>query len=164
MPKLWAILCMSTRPNIGHAMGLVSGHQSDLGKEHWKVVKRKFRYLQGIKNMGLCFGLEDLNIVRYTNANFVGYVDDIKSTSGYVFLFEGTTISWLSNKQNCIEKSTMKAEYISCNIEASNAIWIKRFIKNLNFKMLDGPVNVFYDNKSHLFKKKVELKLPKRTH
>jgi hypothetical protein len=26
--------------------------------------------------MGLCFGLEDLNIVGCTNANFVGYVDD----------------------------------------------------------------------------------------
>jgi hypothetical protein len=35
----------STRPNICHAVGLVSRYQSNSGKEHWQVVKRIFRYL-----------------------------------------------------------------------------------------------------------------------
>ena len=48
--------------------------------------------------MGLCFGISDLEIAGYTVADFVGDVDDRKSTSGYVFLFGGTTVSWLSKK------------------------------------------------------------------
>jgi hypothetical protein len=35
----------STRPNICHAIGLVSRYQSNSRKEHWQVVKRIFRYL-----------------------------------------------------------------------------------------------------------------------
>jgi hypothetical protein len=33
--------------------------------------------------MGLCFRIEDLNIVGYTDANFARDIDDRKSTSGY---------------------------------------------------------------------------------
>jgi hypothetical protein len=57
--------------------------------------------------MALCFGLEDLKIARYTDADFARDIDDRKSTSGYIF--RGTTISWLSKKQNYVAKSTMKA-------------------------------------------------------
>jgi hypothetical protein len=60
----------STRPDICHAVGLVNRYQSNLGKAHWQAVKRIFRYLQGIKNIKLCFGIIDLKIARYTNADF----------------------------------------------------------------------------------------------
>jgi hypothetical protein len=138
----------STRPDICYAIGLVSRYQSNPGKEHWQAVKRIFRYLQGTKNIKLCFGLSDLKIVGYTDANFVGDTDDRKSTSGYVFLFGGTAVSWTSKKQNCVAKSTMETEYISCSTTASNAVWIGRFVESLNIGIPNRPVNVFCDNKS----------------
>jgi hypothetical protein len=85
----------STRPDICHVVGLVSRYQSNLGKTHWKAVKHIFRYLQGTKNMGLCFGIRDIEIVGFTDADFAGDIDDRKSTSGYVFLFGGMAISQL---------------------------------------------------------------------
>ena len=137
----------STRPYICHTVGLVSRYQSNPRKEHWQVVKRISKYLQGTKKMGLYFGLGDLNIAWFIGANFARDVDDMKSTSCYVFLFEGTTVSWFSKKQNCIAKSIMEAKYISCSTAVCNAVWIKCFIKSINFGMPNGPVNVFYDNK-----------------
>jgi hypothetical protein len=89
----------STRPDICHAVGLVSRYQPNPGKAHWQAVKRIFRYLQGTKNIKLCFGISDLKIAGYTDADFVGDADDRKSTSGYVFLFGGTTVSWFSKKK-----------------------------------------------------------------
>jgi hypothetical protein len=83
----------STRPDICYAIGLVSRYQSNLGKAHWQAVKRIFRYLQMTKNMKLCFGLDELEIKRFTDADFAGDTDDRKSTSGYVFLFGGTAVS-----------------------------------------------------------------------
>jgi hypothetical protein len=47
----------STRPDICHVVGLVSRYQSNPGNEYWQAVKIIFRYMQGTKNMGLCFGL-----------------------------------------------------------------------------------------------------------
>jgi hypothetical protein len=150
MPKQWAVSCAmtSTRPDICHAVGLVSRYQSNPRKTHWKAVKRIFRYLQGTKNMGLCFGLSNLEIVGFTDADFAGDLDDRKSTSRYVFLFGGTAVSWLSKKQNCVAKSTMEAEYISCNSVVSNAVWIKQFIESLNLGLNCKPVNIFCDSKS----------------
>ena len=129
----------STRPDICYAVGLVSRYQSNPGKAHWQAVKRIFRYLQMTKNMKLCFGLDELEIKGFTDADFAGDTDDRKSTSGYVFLFGGTAVSWLSKKQGCVAKYTMNAEYIAC----SNAVWIKHFMDSLKLDMPDRPVNVF---------------------
>jgi hypothetical protein len=65
-----------------------------------------------------------------------------------VFLFGGTVVSWSSKKQNCVAKSTMKVEYISCSTTASNVVWIERFIESLNLGINNRPVNVFCNNKS----------------
>ena len=96
----------STRLDICHAIGLVSRYQFNIGKKHWQAVKRIFRYLQETKNIEQCFGLSDLKIVCYTDADFAGDTDYRRSTSGYVFMFGRTTISWSSKKQNCVAKST----------------------------------------------------------
>ena len=115
----------STRPSICHAVGLVSRYQSNPRRAHWQVVKRIFRYLQGTKGMKLCFGISDLEVIRYIDADFVRDVDDRKSTSGHIFLFGGTIISWLSKKQGYVAKHTMEAKYIPCSTTVSEAVWIK---------------------------------------
>jgi hypothetical protein len=140
----------STRLDICYAVGLVSRYQSNPGKAHWQAVKRIFRYLHMTKSMKLCFGLNELEIKGFIDADFAGDTDDRKSTSGYVFLFGGTAVSWLSKKQGCVAKYTIEAEYIACSTAVSNAVWIKRFVDSLKLDMQDRPVNVFCDNKSSI--------------
>ena len=98
--------------------------------------------------MKLCFGLDELEIKGFTDADFTRDTDDRKSTSGYVFLFGGTTVFWLSKKQGCVAKYTMEAEYIARSTVVSNAVWIKHFVDSLKLDTHDRPVNVFCDNKS----------------
>uniref|UniRef100_A0A2N9FQW6 CCHC-type domain-containing protein n=1 Tax=Fagus sylvatica TaxID=28930 RepID=A0A2N9FQW6_FAGSY len=62
----------STRPDICYAVGLVSRYQSNPGKAHWQAVKQIFRYLQMTKSMKLCFGLDELEIKGFTDADFAG--------------------------------------------------------------------------------------------
>jgi hypothetical protein len=145
-----SLMCamMSTRPDICYAVGLVSRYQSNSDKAHWQAVKRIFKYLQMTKSMKLCFELDEWEIKGFTDVDFAGDKDDRKSTSGYVFLFGGTTVFWLSKKQSCVAKYAMEAEYIACSIAVSNVVWIKRFVNSLKLDMQDRPVNVFCDNKS----------------
>ena len=42
---IYEIVC--TRPDIAHAVGVLSRFMSNLGKEHWTTVKWVFRYLCG---------------------------------------------------------------------------------------------------------------------
>jgi hypothetical protein len=43
-----------TRPDIAHAVGVLSRYMSKPGKEHWTSVRRVFRYLHGTASYGLC--------------------------------------------------------------------------------------------------------------
>ena len=98
--------------------------------------------------MKLCFELDELEIKGFTDANFARDMDDRKSTSGYVFLFGGITVSWLSKKQGCVAIYTMETEYIAYSTAVSSVVWIKCFVDSLKLDMQDRPVNVFCDNKS----------------
>eukprot|EP00253_Pinus_taeda_P011468 PITA_11468 len=61
-----------TRPNIAHAVGVLSRFMSKPGKEHWTAVKRVFRYLRGTNDYGLCYqGRPRLDKVLYIH----GFVD-----------------------------------------------------------------------------------------
>jgi hypothetical protein len=87
-----------TRLNIAHAVGVLSRYMSKPGKEHWTIVKRVFKYLHGTTNYGLCYqGRPRLDRVvdihGFVDVDWVGDIDHIRSTSGYVFnLFGGATV------------------------------------------------------------------------
>jgi len=40
---------------------------------------------------------DSLEVIGYSDADFAGYVDSTKSTSGYVFTLANGTISWKSS-------------------------------------------------------------------
>jgi hypothetical protein len=53
---------------------------------HLKVVMRIFKYLKGTLELGLWYPKDkDFNLTIYTNAYWVGSIDDKKGTSGGTF-------------------------------------------------------------------------------
>eukprot|EP00253_Pinus_taeda_P035326 PITA_35326 len=96
---MYAMVC--TRPDISHAVGVLSRFMSKPGKEHWIAVKRVFRYLRGTSDYGLCYqgrpGLgRVLDIRGFVDADWAGDLDQRRSTSGYVFNLFGGAVSWMS--------------------------------------------------------------------
>ena len=78
----YAQVCTSS--DLAFVTGLLSRYQSNPGIEHWRLVKKALRYLQGIKCLMLTYRISDfLHIEGYTYSNYAG--DDRKSTSGYIF-------------------------------------------------------------------------------
>uniref|UniRef100_A0A3Q7I1D4 Uncharacterized protein n=1 Tax=Solanum lycopersicum TaxID=4081 RepID=A0A3Q7I1D4_SOLLC len=57
-----------------------------------------------------------------TDSDWAGSIDDMKSTSGYAFLFGSSICSWLSKKQSVVAQSTAEAEYVSASKATSQAI------------------------------------------
>jgi hypothetical protein len=51
---MYAMVC--TRPDIAHAVGVVSRYMNNPSKEHWEAVKSILRYLRGTSTHALCFG------------------------------------------------------------------------------------------------------------
>jgi hypothetical protein len=81
-----------TRPDLAFVTGLLGRYQSNPEIEHWRLVKKVLRYLQGIKGLMLTYRRSNsLHIERYSDSNYAG--DDRKSTSGYIFTLTEGAIS-----------------------------------------------------------------------
>ncbi|KAA0052115.1 Retrovirus-related Pol polyprotein from transposon TNT 1-94 [Cucumis melo var. makuwa] len=63
--------------------------------------------------------LEVVEIIGYSDSDYVGCQDTLRSTSGYIFKLAGGAVSWKSVKQTLMASSTMTIEFITC-YEASN--------------------------------------------
>ena len=77
---------------------MVSRYQSDLGEEHWTMVKYIFKYFLRTRDYMLVYHEESLEPIGYTDSDFQSDIDSRKSTLGYVFTLGGGAISWRSIK------------------------------------------------------------------
>ena len=91
-----------TRPDIAHAVGVVSRFMENPGNEHWQAVKWILRYLRGTSTHALCFGGTDICLQGYADADMAGDKDTRRSTTGYVFTIGGTAVSWASKLQKIV--------------------------------------------------------------
>ncbi|PON33692.1 hypothetical protein PanWU01x14_350640, partial [Parasponia andersonii] len=126
---MYAMVC--TRPDIAHAVGVVSRYMSNLGKQHWEAVKWILRYLRGTSNMSLCFKKSDMGLQGYVDADMAGDVDGRKSTTGYVFTLGGTAVGWVSKLQKIVALSTTEAEYVAVTEASKELIWLQSFLEEL---------------------------------
>ena len=83
-----------TRPDIVHAVSIVSRFMNEPSKSHFAAAKRILRYIKGTKSYGILYETEqDFKLTSFTDSNWAGCVDDRKSTSGYVFQLGSKAIS-----------------------------------------------------------------------
>jgi len=121
-------LMIATQPNLAYAVGTLGHHTTTPGEEHLRALNRVFRYLQGTKGHELVFrrGTTDaLTLKGYADADWASDRNDRKSTSGYVFILGGGTMSWSSKKQSAVALSSTEAEYIAGGHAAKEAVWLR---------------------------------------
>jgi hypothetical protein len=83
-----------TRPNIVCAVNLVSQFMQNPSEVHIEVALRVLRYLKSSPGREILFSKNDhLNIIGYTDADWVGNLTDRKSTSGYLTFVEGNLVT-----------------------------------------------------------------------
>ena len=79
-----------TRPDLAFITGVLGRYQENPGLEHWKMAKKALRSAQGTQDLMLTYRRSDsLEIRGYSDVDFAGDRDDIKSTSGYVLTLAG---------------------------------------------------------------------------
>uniref|UniRef100_A0A2N9IDU9 Integrase catalytic domain-containing protein n=1 Tax=Fagus sylvatica TaxID=28930 RepID=A0A2N9IDU9_FAGSY len=143
---MYAQVC--TRPDIAFAISVLGRFQSDPGMDHWRAAKKVLRYLQRTKDFMLTYRRSDLlEVIGYADADYAGCADDLKSTSGYVFMLAGGAISWKSVKQTLTASSTMQAEYVACYEATLQAVWLRNFISRLEIvDSISKPLTIYNDN------------------
>ena len=80
---------MASRPDVKQVVGMVARFQAAPRESHVQVVKRIFKYLKGTMDLGLWYPSKEYFSLRaYSDADWAGYIDDRKSTSGGEFFWE----------------------------------------------------------------------------
>jgi hypothetical protein len=97
---------VSTRPDISHAVGVVSRYMENPGKEHRTTVKWVLRYLRGTSDYCITYNDGCELICGYVDSDFASDLDKRRLTSGYVFTLAGGAISWMSKLHNIVALST----------------------------------------------------------
>ncbi|KAK8502212.1 hypothetical protein V6N12_042709 [Hibiscus sabdariffa] len=94
---------------------------------------------------------EELGIKGYTDASFQTDKDDSRSQSGFVFCLNGGAVSWKSSKQDILDDSTTKAEYVAASEATKKTVWIKEFISELRviISIVDAAIAQAKEPTSH---------------
>ena len=146
---MYLIIC--TRPDVAHAISVVSRYMSDPGKEHWLALKWIIKYLKGSVSVGLFFGggawsEGDDALEGFCDSDYAANLDNRKSQSGYIFTLFGTAVSWKSNLQPVVALSTTEAEYISLTEAAKEGKWLQGILHD--FGLEQAGVKIKCDSNS----------------
>eukprot|EP00253_Pinus_taeda_P032584 PITA_32584 len=149
---MYEMVC--TRPDIAHAVGVLSRFMSKPGKEHWRAVKQVFRYLRDTNDYSLCYqgrpGLNRvLDIRGFIDADWVGDLDQTRFSSGYVFNLFGGAVSWMSKKQSIVALSTTEAKFMAATHASKESVWLQ--ILCLIMGLVQGPLRIDCYSQSTIF-------------
>ena len=89
---MWPSLAL--RPDFCFAAGYL-GHSNSCPKaSHNTAQKHIMRYIKGLLNMGILYSaLSNKGLIRYSDTNYGGNLQDCKLTSGMVFTLFSNSIS-----------------------------------------------------------------------
>jgi hypothetical protein len=104
----------------------------DPREPHLTAMKRTLRYLRGTLDFGLLQYSASFELTVYTDADWVGYPDTRRSTSGYVVFLGTNLISWSLKRQNAVSRSSVDAEYRAVVNGVAEACWLRQLLQEFH--------------------------------
>ena len=88
-------------------------------------------------------------MVGFSDFDYAGYVEDKRSTSGYIFMMVEGGVSCKSVKQTLTTSSIAEVEYVACYKATCHEIWLQNFISALDVVYsISRLLKLFCDNSS----------------
>ncbi|XP_021743053.1 uncharacterized protein LOC110709141 [Chenopodium quinoa] len=137
-----------TRPDIAFPVSLVSRFLHDPSRQHLGAAKRTLRYAAGTIDFGIWYSkTSSFKLVGFTDSDWVGSIDDRKSTSVSVFSLGSGAVTWSSMKQETVALSSSEAEYAAATLAARRDLWLRKLLSDLGYVQAEAT-DVFCDNRS----------------
>jgi Reverse transcriptase (RNA-dependent DNA polymerase) len=161
-------LATQTRPDIAFPVGVLARFMQAPGDEHWRNLKRVLRYLRGTSTVKLQLGgrtgvdRKACTLEAFCDADWAADLDNRRSTTGFVLLFNGSIVCWASKKQNTVALSTVEAEYMGISAAAQEIRWLKQFASELGMTV-EEPTVLHTDNQTARTLASGELSVGQRT-
>ncbi|XP_048504055.1 uncharacterized mitochondrial protein AtMg00810-like [Beta vulgaris subsp. vulgaris] len=130
-----------TRPNVAYAVNMVSQfiYMLLVLLTFMLYMKRIFRYLQGTLDFDLVLlsSTSSTVVIAYSDADWAGCPHTRRSTNGYVVFLGKNLISWHSNNQPIVSKTSTEADYRTVAYTATRTIWLRQLLANIDHFSFD---------------------------
>ncbi|CAJ2666383.1 unnamed protein product [Trifolium pratense] len=138
----------ATRPDILFAVSILSRFMHCASEMHLKAAKRILRYIKGTVDYGVKFeSCPTFKLCGFSDSDWAGSIDDMKSTSGYCFSLGSGVFSWCTKKQETVAQSTAEAEFIAATAAVNQVVWLKKILFDLHLQQ-NHKIEVFIDNQA----------------
>jgi porphobilinogen deaminase len=117
-------------------------------QQHNTAAKRVLRYISSTIAHGIWYKpVKNSKLIGYTDSDWAGCQEDMKSTSGYVFSLGSGVVSWSTKKQSIVALSSAEAEYVAAARAAAQAIWLRRILRDV-YTDCEEPIGLYSDSKA----------------
>ena len=138
----------TTRPNILFVVSLLSRFMHCASEIHLRAAKRILRYIRGIVDYSVKLEkCQELKLYGFSDNDWAGSIDDMKSTSGYCFSLGSGVFSWCIKKQEIVAQSTAEAEFIAATTAVNQVLWLKKVLCDLHMQQ-NHMTEIFIDNQA----------------
>ena len=138
-----------TRPDLSYAVNLACQYMTNSTHEHFGLVKRILRYVQGTIHCGITYSSSSDNSITFSDSDWAADPNTRRSVTGFVVLMGQNPVSWQSKKQSSVSRSSTEAEYKALAHCAADVVWIRLLLKDLHQFIFEPPL-LHCDNLSAL--------------
>jgi hypothetical protein len=126
--QYWTLM----RPDISFVVNKVCQLLHSPTMVHWVVVKQILRYIKHIARLGLKIAnSRSLLVNGFSDADWVGSLNDQGSTDGYAIFLGTNLVSWSARKQNTVSRSSTEEEYKSVANATAEIMWIQTLMHEI---------------------------------
>ncbi|GJR78628.1 diacylglycerol kinase 5 [Tanacetum coccineum] len=113
---------LHTRPDLSFPVGLLSRFMQEPQEQHMKAIKQ-------------------------ATVTAVMVTQEGKGTTGIVFYFGNSPITWSTQKQGTVALSSCESEFIAATATTTQALWLKRLLSKITDSN-EEKITIYVDNKS----------------
>ena len=112
--RLVGKILYATRPDISYAVQILSQFMQSPKRSQWEAATRVIKYLKRSVGQGIWLRSKPTNVLScWCDSDWVACPITRRSITGYVVKFGESLISWKSNKQHTVSRSSAEVEYRS---------------------------------------------------
>ena len=151
-------LAVQTRPDISFAISRIACFAHEPLEQDMEALKRVCLYLKATPELGLVYmkssnsstqklHLERDAVIGFSDSDFAEEKTTRRSTTGSIWIFNGTPISWNSKRQDLVTTSSTEAELVALDFVLKEGIWIRSLLQEIGI-IESGPIKILVDNQS----------------
>lgn len=139
-----------TRPDLSFPVHNLAQFMQKPTTVHMQAAKRVLRYLLNNPGQGILLASNSAaQLTAYCDIDWASCPTSRKSTTGYCVLFGSSPISWKTEKQSIVARSTAEAEYRAMALTCCEVTWLSSLLKDIGLTNLP-PTVMKSDNQAAL--------------